>query len=246
MNLRPAVPVRTIAQAAVLHYLAYVVMQTMALFAETRRGPALPDLLLELVEPQRQLDWINQSVWVSVLFGTLIWMALFRPIAGVNYLRTGAVVCLLRGLSITLTSLGPPPAMAHSVPAVVLTLRPGDITFDLLLRQWIPLDILWGGSGLSAAHLTQDLFFSGHTASTFLFLLVLRRSRVFPVLLGFHIMVVTLLLLTHEHYSVDILGAYFATYAVWSFLAKRGWLLPEPPAADHRGHGEHGGKNVIQ
>lgn len=214
-----------LAFAALLHYLAYVVMQTLALFAETRRGPVLPDLILELIPARRDLDWLNQAVWLPGLFGGLLLLVALRPARAVDYLRAGALVSLLRGVFISLTSLGPTAALAATVPAGMLNLRREDITLELLARQWLPLDLIWGGSGLSAAYLSQDLFFSGHTASTFLLVLATRGWR--PVqlaLLVFHLAVVAILLLTHEHYSIDILGAYFVVYAVWKFMESRGWL----------------------
>lgn len=228
-------PFRALLTAALFHYLAYVIMQTLALFAETRRGPPLPDLLLELVEPRRDLDWVNQSVWLSVLLGSLVLMAVLRPRRAINYLRVGAVVSLFRGIFITLTTLGPPPALSRSVPRAMLALRREDIGFELLLRQWLPLDIFWGPGELSAAYLSQDLFFSGHTSSTFLLLLAAAGwRRVWPVLLCFHLLVVGLLVVTHEHYSIDILGAYFVTYAVWKFMEGRGWLAPLNEGAEKR------------
>jgi len=155
-----------------------------------------------------------------VLLGTI------RPAACVNYLRIGALVTLFRGIFIYLTTLGPPFAVMSSAPAAMLELKIEDITPLLLLRQWIPLDVLYGGSHLSAAHLTQDLFFSGHTSTTFLFLLVVgRRDWLFLPILAFHLVTIGLLVITHEHYTIDILGAYFVVYACRAFLEKRGWLI---------------------
>ncbi len=221
---------------AVLHYLAYIFMQTLALFAETRRGPALPDLIHEWIVPNRHFDWMNSILWLPLLLFFILLLALRRRSACVNYLRIGAVVSLARGIFIVLTSLGPPHAVKSSAPGLMLSLTAHDISFPLLLRQWFPLDVFYGGSGLSAAYLTQDLFFSGHTATTFLLLLVVKKKDpFFALFLIYHVVTVCGLIFTHEHYSIDILGAYFIVYAIRSFLKSREWLIPDPPRDPHRG-----------
>ncbi|MCB1325002.1 MAG: phosphatase PAP2 family protein [Spirochaetales bacterium] len=228
-------PLRGLMAAAALHYAAYVIMQTLALFAETRRGPSLPDLVLDLLPAQRQLDFMNSTVWLTALLFSIALLGFRRPYACINYLRVGAAVSLLRGIAIVLTSLGPPAATQNGVPALFVSLSVDQITPALLLRQWIPLDVLWGGSGLSAAFLSQDLFFSGHVASTFLLLLVVRRrDPFFLVFLAFHLNTVLFLFLTHEHYSIDILAAYFFVYASYVFADRKGLLskMPESNASE--------------
>jgi len=207
-------------------------MQTLALLAEVRRGPTLPDLILEAVPVNRSLDWINSSLWLPLLLFFILMLAIFRPVSCINYLRIGAVSSLVRGIFITLTSLGPPLALADSSPVQMLHLHYSDITWPLLLRQWFPLDVFYGGTGLSAAFLTQDLFYSGHTSTTFILLLVVpRKDWLFKVFIVYHVITVIGLFLTHEHYSIDILGAYFIVFAIQQFLKNRKWLLenPDPP-----------------
>jgi hypothetical protein len=51
-----------------------------------------------------------------------------------------------------------------------------DITLKFLLKQWIPFEI-FTQENFSGFYLTQDLFFSGHTASTFLLLLCLEKKN---------------------------------------------------------------------
>jgi hypothetical protein len=218
-------PARLLLKWAGLHYLAYIAMQTMALFAETRRGPTLPDLLLDHIPVDRSFDWVNSQFWLPALLFSLLLLAIFRPDVCLAYLKVGAAVSVLRGIFIVLTSLGPPAGVAEHTPQAMLSLSLADFSPAFLMRQWFPIDVFWGGSGLSAVYLTQDLFFSGHTATTFLLVLLTRNDRRFFIpFLVFHAITVIFLFVTHEHYSIDILGAYFVVYAVYHFFRERRWM----------------------
>jgi membrane-associated phospholipid phosphatase len=73
-----------------------------------------------------------------------------------------------------------------------------------------------------AAYLTKDLFFSGHTATTFLLALYLwrfPRARLLAVL-G-HVLVVLSVLFSHLHYGIDVVGGYAVALAV--FALREGW-----------------------
>ena len=88
----------------------------------------------------------------------------------------------------------------------------------------------WGvfARGSAQAYLTKDLFFSGHTATTFLLLLYLwphRRLRF--IALGAHALVVASVLLSRLHYSIDVAGAWAVTFAVY---ALREWT-PRAPSS---------------
>lgn len=68
------------------------------------------------------------------------------------------------------------------------------------------------------AYLTKDLFFSGHTATTFLLLLYLwHRRRLRWVALAAHAIVVATVILAHLHYSIDIVGAWAITYCIFAW-----------------------------
>lgn len=206
----------------VLHYFAYVIMQTLAFHAEFRRGPALPDLILDTIPINRNYIWMNHHVWFVGLISFLVFMAFRRKTECIIYLRVGAVVSILRGVFISLTTLGPPRGEKISQTEFLLNY---DITLELLLNQWIPIAALWGEKN-NAFYLTQDLFFSGHTSSTFLLVLVLRKySKEFFIAILFHLSTIFFLLLSHEHYSIDILGAYFVVYSVYIFMEKRNYFL---------------------
>ena len=76
--------------------------------------------------------------------------------------------------------------------------------------------------GTMQAYLTKDLFFSGHTATTFLLLLyVWDRPRLRWLALAGHVLVVASVFLAHLHYTIDVAGAYAVTFAL--FALREGW-----------------------
>src|SRR6185295_11892941 len=75
--------------------------------------------------------------------------------------------------------------------------------------------------------LTKDLFFSGHVSSTFLLWLYCRgRGALAPVALAAHLFVTATVFLAHLHYTIDVVGAWAVTLAVYA-IAERG--LPIRP-----------------
>ncbi len=76
--------------------------------------------------------------------------------------------------------------------------------------------------GAMRAYLTQDLFFSGHTATTFLLVLYVWRSPPLRIAaLAAHLLVVASVFLSHLHYAIDVAGAYAVTFAI--FALREGW-----------------------
>ncbi len=62
----------------------------------------------------------------------------------------------------------------------------------------------------------NELFFSGHTGTPFLYFLMSRRTpRLRLFFLGFSVLMGAGVLLTRNHYAIDVLGAYFITYAIY-------------------------------
>jgi len=68
---------------------------------------------------------------------------------------------------------------------------------------------------------TRDLFPSGHTGFSFLIFLLIKDNKFFKWLsLFFAISIAIGLLLMRVHYSIDIFGAIFIVYAIYSFSEK--------------------------
>lgn len=67
----------------------------------------------------------------------------------------------------------------------------------------------------------QDLFFSGHTGLPFLLALVFWRFPIVRyVFIASSCIAGISVLLAHQHYTIDVLGAYFITYTIYQ-IAKR-------------------------
>lgn len=199
--------------ALLVRYASFAAMCALALLNESTRGPSLRDPLLELLP---YLPWVDRINWV-------LWLCLYVPLGlaffwndtrrWIHYMYTGALVSLARGVCILATELGPPNP-AHAGPGI------GDRSF---LQAWLelisPVHVFAESS--QAAYLTQDLFFSGHTATSFLLWLYLCERRVLGWLaLGAHILIVASVLFAHLHYTIDILGAWAITYSLYALRAR--------------------------
>jgi membrane-associated phospholipid phosphatase len=130
-------------------------------------------------------------------------------------LKSIALFILVRSLFITLTHLGPYP---DRIPLDIHT---------MLMSRWNVGNLLTFGSG-------GDLFFSGHTGLPFLFALIFwknPRMRLFCLIGAVFFGIVVLL--GHLHYSIDVLSAFFITYAIyhiaeWLFKKDRRMFYESP------------------
>ena len=66
--------------------------------------------------------------------------------------------------------------------------------------------------------LTKDLFFSGHTATLFLFYLLIDKKIYKNILLGLTIIVAYSVLAQHVHYAIDVFVAPFFSYAAYKIV----------------------------
>lgn len=75
----------------------------------------------------------------------------------------------------------------------------------------------------------NDLFFSGHTGAPFLMALIFWNNRALrAIFLGASVLFGIVVLLGHLHYSIDVLSAFFITYAIFDickYLFKRDYNL---------------------
>jgi hypothetical protein len=208
---------RLIALALAFRFACYAAMTALALLNERRAAPSLPDLVLERVPYVASVDAANYVAWLCVylpLAASFLWL---EPRRWVRYMVTGGLVSLARGACVALTTLGPPDP-AHAGPGI-----DGKSYFQALLELLSPFGVFVEGS--ARAYLTQDLFFSGHTATTFLLLLyVWHRRRLRALALLGHLVAVASVMLAHLHYSIDVVGAWAITFAIF---ALREWV-PDP------------------
>lgn len=211
--LRAALP--AVLGAVALRIGCYAAMTAAAVWNELRPAPTLPDLVLSHLPYVPLVARWNYVLWLSFyvpVAGLLLWSA---PRTFVRYMVTGALVSLARGATLLVTGLGVPDPV-HA--------GPGLAGHDPL-RAWLALVSPWQvfARDAMAAYLTKDLFFSGHTATTFLLVLYARgRPRLQAVALAGHALVVASVFLAHLHYTIDVLGAYAVTYAIYVLRERSG------------------------
>jgi hypothetical protein len=197
----------------------YALMTLMTLWNERRPAPTVPDLVLAHIPYVPWVSRVNYLAWLLLytpISFALLWI---EPKRWTRYMVTGGIVSLLRGVCIALTGLGPPDP-AHTGPGVH-----GRAFWDAYFDLLSPLGVF--ARNAAQAYLTKDLFFSGHTATTFLLVLYLwHRPRLRWFALGAHAIVVTTVFLAHLHYAIDVAGAYAFTFGV--FVLREGW--PVRPA----------------
>jgi hypothetical protein len=204
--------------ALAFRFACYAAMTAIALSAESRRGPTLHDAVLARVPYVAWVDEVNYVAWLVVYLPLAVVFLAAEPVRWVRYMITGGLVSLVRGVCIAVTTLGVPDP-AHAGPGI------GSKTFwaayvDLLS----PIAVFADGS--ARAYLTQDLFFSGHAATTFLLVLYLwHRPLLRWLALAAHVLTVLAVMLAHLHYSIDIVGAWAITFAVF---AVREWKPRAP------------------
>jgi hypothetical protein len=132
-----------------------------------------------------------------VLWALVTVLGVVRPQRAPYILKSIAVFILIRSVFISLTHLGPfPTQVVLDVPTFITK-----FTF--------------GG----------DLFFSGHTGLPFLMALLFwnnKKLRCFFIAASVFFGVIVLL--GHLHYSIDVLSAFFITYAI-SHITR--WLFPK-------------------
>lgn len=194
-------------------YICHSLMIGLALLHEPLAAPTLPDRVLELIPYSPWIARHNYGLWLLCYLPPALWLWRRDRPAFVHFLYVGGVISLARGLCIPLTGLGPP---MGGDPNVGLQ---SAILFDAWLDLINPLTALGGDA--PALYLTKDLFFSGHTATTFLVLLYCARQPGLRWLAAAgHVLTVAIVLFAHLHYSIDIIGAWAITFAIYTVASR--------------------------
>ncbi|MFT3710044.1 MAG: phosphatase PAP2-related protein [Archangium sp.] len=213
-------PRRLIAQIAgslVFRFACYYAMVWMALLAETRAatpGP-LPDVILDAVPYSPTIDHYNYLLWLFSYVPIALWLMVTDAKRFVRYMVTSGLLALIRGFCIWVTGL----------PAVTgkdLHAGMSDSTrWEAFLHLITPFGFFDTGSG-ARVYLTKDLFFSGHTATTFLLLLYVWKfpKLRWPMLIA-HVLIVASVYFARLHYTIDVIGAYAITLALFTLREGR-------------------------
>ena len=170
---------------------------------EGHTGPVLNDWVLNQLPPRDVSLGIFLTIWATALL--ILIRARRSPAVFMLFAYGYILISLSRVLSINLFPLDPPPGL-------------------------IPLIDPISNAFYGEKYVTKDLFYSGHTSSIFLIFLCLRRwwDRLFA-LVG-SLIVGSLLLVQHVHYTIDVLGAFVFTYPLYWLgkqIALSGWNYVE-------------------
>jgi hypothetical protein len=166
-----------------------------AVLGRYQDGKVLPagfDPLLAAL-PRLDGDWLLTWGWLFFNGAVMLYWAFKKSPRLPYFLAMVGLWTFVRAVFIALTPVGPPPGLVHFYGGALSFLR-GRLFFD------------------------SELFFSGHTGLPFLYSLLagsataLRRGC-----LAFSFVMGAGVLLTRNHFPIDVLGAYFVTYSIWSF-----------------------------
>ncbi|MBN9379950.1 MAG: hypothetical protein J0H74_04260 [Chitinophagaceae bacterium] len=166
---------------------------------EKRNGFLLPDPLLAWLPPYNVSLAIFVVIWAISLLG--VYRAAQDPYMFLTFLWSYVLVLILRTLTITLVPLDPPAGLVGLVD---------------------PVSNFFYGEKF----VTKDLFFSGHTSTVVLLFFCLPGKMDKRLALIAIIVVGSLLLVQHVHYTLDVLGAVFFTWLSYRIVRKT--VVPAP------------------
>lgn len=193
----------------------YAASLWLALIAEARSAPTLYDAVLARLP---YLPWVaryNYLLWLAAYLPVMFWFLSTDAKRFVRYMYVSGAIAVLRGLCIVATGLGP----VHGPELHV------GLTYEERVRAFWglanPFEFFSPTAG-ARVFLTKDLFFSGHTSTTLLLLLYVWP---YPLLrywmLAGHVLVVASVFFSHLHYTIDVIGAYAVTFALFALVEWR-------------------------
>jgi hypothetical protein len=160
---------------------------------EKRNGVVLNDWLLNRLPAYNVCVLIFILIWGVTLLGII--RAIQSPELCLVMVWSYVLVCISRMILIWLFPLNPP---AHLIPLLD------------------PLSNTFYGKNF----ITRDLFYSGHTASLFLFYLCFKKRKDKIIALQCTIAIAFLLLVQHVHYTIDIVFAPLFTFLCYRLAAR--------------------------
>ena len=163
------------------------------LFVEDRNGVILTDPILNLFNPI-DLTWLTFSlIYLSIILFLI--NRISEPETLMIALQTYGLMVLFRGIAMYLTPFNAPQNIIVLNDPFVQLFGEGDI-------------------------LTKDLFFSGHTGTLFLLVLLVDSKMLKTIFLIATILVGSAVLLQHVHYSIDVFAAPFVAYGSYRIIKK--------------------------
>ena len=176
--------------------LALVVNFYAVTFATETASSSVTDVILSNT---RVYDVDGIFVYGSVIFWVIVaGLCFVRPERLPFVLKSTALFIVIRSVFITLTHIGPFPT--H------LIINPDNMWIGRAFGQDL-FFVFFSGN---------DLFFSGHTGLPFLMALLFWAKPFFRWLFtALALMFGVIVLAAHLHYTIDVLSAFFITYAIY-------------------------------
>jgi len=162
-------------------------------YIEKRQGQVYEDFLLQIIPSIDVSIPIFMITWGMALFTLSKVIRVPRVFLGLLY---GIIVLnVSRFISISLVPLDPPAG---------------------LIDIWDPITDMFYGE----TYVTKDLFYSGHTATQFLFFLFLKKRSDKALALVSTVLMGLLVMVQHVHYTVDVVFAPPLTYLCYLLANK--------------------------
>lgn len=160
-------------------------------FIEQRHGVVLPDPILKFYNPI-DLTWLIFGL-IYISLGIAIISFATKPDLLFIAMQSYSLLLIFRMIVMYITPFEAP---------------------ENMLSLSDPLVQFFGSGNI----LTKDLFFSGHTATLFLFFLIADKKYLKVVFLVFTFIVALAVLLQHVHYTVDVVVAPVFAYASYRII----------------------------
>lgn len=159
-------------------------------YIESRNGIILNDFIINAF-PAYDVS-VPTFLIIWSMFMLFLYRAIYNPQLFLLFLWGFIFLSLSRFITIYLVPLNP--------PAQIIALRD-------------PITNIFYGKNHS--FITKDLFYSGHTSTQFLMFLCFQKKADKTLALLSTIIIGTLVLVQHVHYSIDVIAAPILTYLVY-------------------------------
>jgi|GEM_PF-1156933 len=196
--------VGTLTVLLVLFALSYAFYTQLGWVADQRALPAGDDWLLRRLPILDTLPILSWG-WFALHFYAVGAAVAYYPKRATLLLYMLTIFMIVRTAFVFLSPIGPPAGMVD--------MRLHDPIFARLLGRWT---------------FTNEFVFSGHTAIPFLFCLFFPSRGLKTLMLVGSLTMGACVLLSRNHYTVDVLAAYLVGYAVYVFSERtyERWVSP--------------------
>ena len=193
-----------VAGAIVLLLLSYTFYTKLGWVADQRALPVGDDWLLRRLPLVNTLPILSWG-WFALHLYAGGAAAAYQPKRIPFLLFTLSLYMTVRTAFVFLSPIGPPAGMVD--------MRLHDFLFSRILGTWT---------------FTNEFIFSGHTSIPFLFFLFFRSRGLKTLMLVGSAVMGVCVLLSRNHYTVDVLAAYLVTYSIYkaSEALYGGWVKP--------------------